>query len=165
MGSSRYRGTKGDEDKNCNYARRLALSTLSGSAYAAPVTPPGEEAGLNAAHPVPEGVYFVNIFGTGGDYVVDDKRSNLTFDVPVIFWATPWQLNFLGFTGRFEVIAAAPIIGNWGLLAALPTRACGANYTCRDFTAMYNPLLIGWLCLGFRRRLGLFELQRRLRPS
>ena len=73
----------------------MALSALSVSAYAAPVTPPGEEAGLDASHPIPEGVYFVNIFGTGGDYLVDDKRSNLTFDVPVAFWATPGSLTCL----------------------------------------------------------------------
>jgi hypothetical protein len=113
-----------------------ALALCGGAAYAAPVTPPGEEAGLNAANPVPEGVYFVNIFGSGGDYLVDDKRSNLTFDVPVILWSTPWQLNFFGFTGRFEVIAAAPLIGNVGIAALGPTD-CGL--ACRDYTAMYNP--------------------------
>ena len=114
-----------------------ALALCGGSAFAAPVTPPGEEAGLNAAPPLPEGVYFVNIFGTGGDYLVDDKRSNLTFDVPVILWATPWQPNFLGFTGRFEVVVAAPVIGNVGI-AQLPGTVC-ASGSCRDFTAMYNP--------------------------
>ena len=101
----------------------VALSALSYSAYAAPVTPPGEEAGLNAAAPLPEGVYFVNVFGSGGDYLIDDKRSNLTFDVPIIAWSTPWQ--FLN--GRFEVFAAAPIIGNLGIPGD------------RDITAMYNP--------------------------
>ena len=92
-----------------------ALALCGGSAYAAPITPPGEEAGLNAASPLPEGIYFVNVFGTGGDYLVDDKRSNLTFTVPIILWATPWQPNFLGFNGRFEVVAAAPVIGNVGI--------------------------------------------------
>jgi len=125
-----------------------ALALCCGSAYAAPVTPPGEEAGLNAAPVLPEGVYFVNIFGTGGDYLVDDKRSNLTFDVPVIVWATPWQLNLFGFTGRFEVIAAAPLIDNVGI-AQLPGTTCAGN-ACRDITAMYNPLLIA----GFAWDLG-----------
>ena len=118
-----------------------AMALCSGSAYAAPVTPPGEEAGLNASSPLPEGVYFVNIcFGTGGDYLIDDKRSNLTFDVPVILWATPWQPNFLGFTGRFEVIAAAPVIGNLGLacLNGSPI-PCGSSHVGRDYTAMFNP--------------------------
>ena len=92
-----------------------ALALGGGSAYAAPITPPGETAGINTATPLPEGVYFVNIFGSGGDYLVDDKRSNLTFDVPILAWSTPWQLNFLGFTGRFEVFAAAPVIGNVGI--------------------------------------------------
>lgn len=125
-----------------------ALALGGATANAASFTPPGEEAGLNAANPLPEGVYFVNIFGTGGDYLVDDKRSNLTFDVPVIAWATPWQLNFLGFTGRFEVIAAAPIIDNVGI-AQLPGTTCASN-TCRDFTTMYNPLVIA----GFAWDLG-----------
>jgi hypothetical protein len=116
----------------------MALGALSGSAYAAPVTPPGEEAGLNAAPPLPEGVYFVNIFGTGGNYLVDDKRSNLTFDVPAMVWATPWQLNLFGLTGRIEVIGAAPVIANLGLI----NRACEAADTCKDITAMYNPLLL-----------------------
>ena len=114
-----------------------ALAVGGGSAYAAPFTPPGEEAGLNAASPLPEGVYFVNIFGTGGDYLLDDKRSNLTFTVPIILWATPWQPNFLGFNGRFEVVAAAPVIGNVGI-AQLPGTTC-ASASCRDYTAMYNP--------------------------
>jgi len=140
-----------------------ALALWCGSAYAVPVTPPGEEAGLNAAPPVPEGVYFVNIFGTGGDYLplTDDKKSNLTFDVPVILWATPWQVNLLGFTGRFEVIAAAPIIDNVGVPYCGPTPAqprpaspaatsafpCGTlgnlgvapTLGGRDITGMYNP--------------------------
>ena len=110
-----------------------ALALCGGSAYAAPVTPPGEEAGLNGASPLAEGVYFINIYGTGGDYLVDDKLSNLSFNVPVIAWATPWQINLLGFTGRFEVIAAVPEIDNIGL--TFTHRAWR-----RDLTAMYNPL-------------------------
>jgi hypothetical protein len=117
-----------------------ALAVCGGSAYAAPVTPPGEEAGLNAASPIAEGVYFVNIFGTGGDYLLDDKRSNLTFDVPVILWATPWQPNFLGFTGRFEVIVAPPVIGNIGLACLDGSKVpCNSSHVGRDYTAMYNP--------------------------
>jgi hypothetical protein len=116
-----------------------ALALCCGSAYAAPITPPGEEAGLNAAPPVPEGAYFVNIFGTGGDYFVDDKRGNLTFDVPVILWATPWQVNFFGFTGRFEVIAAAPIIGNLGLPCIQSRGQCSSDGVGRDITEMYQP--------------------------
>ena len=130
-----------------------ASALCSGSAYATPVTPPGEEAGLNAANPVPEGVYFVNIIGTGGDYVFDDKKSNFTFDVPVIFWATPWQLNFLGFTGRLEMIFATPIVDNWGFACQnpLPTSVpCGATNVGRDFTAIYNPLAMA----GFAWDLG-----------
>ena len=79
--------------------------------------------------------------------MVDDKRSNLTFTVPIILWATPWQPNFLGFNGRFEVVAAAPVIGNVGI----PFCDCHADNPLRkrqgfapplggrDYTAMYNP--------------------------
>jgi hypothetical protein len=116
-----------------------ALALCGGAAYAAPVTPPGEEAGLNAASPIAEGVYFVNIFGTGGDYLVDDKRSNLTFTVPIILWATPWQPSFLGFTGRFEVVAAAPVIGNLGVACINSRDQCNSDGVGRDITAMYNP--------------------------
>jgi hypothetical protein len=130
----------------------VALGTMAlcgGSAYAAPITPPGEEAGLNAASPLPEGIYFINIFGTGGDYLIDDKKSNLTFNVPIVLWATPWQANFLGFTGRFELAVAAPEIGNVGIPYC---NNCGVNPLTgsssqgvppplggRDYTAMYNP--------------------------
>ncbi|MGO9809015.1 MAG: hypothetical protein ACLPKH_20175 [Rhodomicrobium sp.] len=114
-----------------------ALASCGGSAYAAPITPPGETAGINSATPLPEGVYFANVFGSGGDYLVDDKKSNLTFDVPILAWSTPWQLNFLGFTGRFEAFAAAPVVGNVGI-AASPGFTCTSD-TCRDFTAMYQP--------------------------
>ncbi len=116
----------------------LGAVVLCGSpAYAASFTPPGEEAGLNAAPPLPEAVYFVNIYGTGGDYFVDDKKSDLSFDVPVLLWATPWTPNFLGFNGRFEVVVAAPVIQNIGI-AQLPGTPCASN-TCRDFTTMFNP--------------------------
>jgi hypothetical protein len=151
-----------------------ALALFSGSAYATPFTPPGEEAGLNGANPLPEGIYFINIFGAGSDYLplTDDRKSNLTFDVPVIVWATPWQINLFGMTGRFEVIAAAPIIDNVGVPYCGPTPAQPrpaspaptAAYPCgtvgnlgvpptlgaRDFTAMYNPLLLA----GFAWDLG-----------
>jgi hypothetical protein len=136
-----------------------AIALCSGSAYATPVTPPGEEAGLNAANPLPEGVYFINIFGSGGDYLplTDDTKSNLTFTVPVIAWATPWQVNLFGFTGRFEAIAAAPVIGNVGVPYCGPVpaqaRIPSAAFPCgtvgnlgvpptlggRDITAIYNP--------------------------
>lgn len=128
-----------------------ALALCGSPVFAAPVTPPGEEAGLNGAPPLPEGVYFINIFGTGGDYLWDDKKSNLSFDVPVLAWATPWQLNFLGFTGRLEVIAAAPVVNNVGFACVNGSVVpCGATNVGRDFTAMYNPLLLA----GFAWDLG-----------
>ena len=123
----------------------IAFGALSGTAYATPVTPPGETAGLNTAAPLPEGAYFINIFGSGADYLplTDDKKSNLTFDVPIIAWATPWQVNFLGFTGRFEVIAAAPVIGNVGVPncgdACGPVTQVPPTLGGRDITAFYNP--------------------------
>ena len=116
-----------------------ALALCCGSAYAAPVTPPGEEAGLNAAAPLPEVAYFVNIFGSGGDYLVDDKRSNLTFNVPIIAWATPWELNLGNINGRFEVFAAAPVIANIGLACIQSRGQCTSDGVGRDVTAMYNP--------------------------
>ena len=116
-----------------------ATAFCKSPAYAAPLTAPGEEAGLNAAAPLPEGVYFVNIYGAGGNYLVDDKRSNLSFDLPTIVWATPWQINLLGFTGRFEVIATPPIVQNLGT-ACLPSLGqCISARLGRDFTAMFNP--------------------------
>ncbi|MGO9484878.1 MAG: transporter [Rhodomicrobium sp.] len=137
-----------------------ALAFYGSPAFAVPVTPPGEEAGLIEGAPLPEGVYFINIFGSGGDYLplTDDTKSNLTFTVPVIAWATPWQPNFLGYTGRFEVVVAAPVIGNVGVPYCGPTptttsRIPGPAFPCgtagnlgvpptlggQDITAMYNP--------------------------
>jgi hypothetical protein len=151
-----------------------AIAFCCGSAYAVPVTPPGEESGLNAASPLPEGLYFVNIYGTGGDYLplTDDKKSNLSFDVPVLLWATPWQANFFGFNGRFEVIVATPFIDNVGVPycgptpvaprpaspAATPAFPCGTRGNLgvpptlggRDITGWYNPLLLA----GFAWDLG-----------
>ena len=116
-----------------------ATAFCKSPAYAAPLTAPGEEAGLNAAAPLPEGVYFVNIYGAGGNYLVDDKRSNLSFDLPTIVWATPWQINLLGFTGRFEVIATPPIVQNLGTACLASLGQCISARLGRDFTAMYNP--------------------------
>ena len=84
-----------------------AIAFCGGSAYADSVTPPGEEACVMGSA-LPEGVYFINIYADGGYRGVDADKGTAHFDVPVIAWATPWQLNFLNFTGRFEVVAAAP---------------------------------------------------------
>jgi hypothetical protein len=102
----------------------MALSLISG-ATAASWTPPGEFTGINTAPPLPEGVYWVNVFSDGqlrGTPGASTGSTNLTFDVPAIAWSTPW--TFMG--GRIEVAAAAPFIAP----------ICGGGPCLTD---MYNP--------------------------
>jgi len=89
-------------------------------AYAAPFTPPGDTAGLALGAPLPEGVYFVDILAGGGYRGVDDKKSDLLFNIPVIAWSTPWTFfggRVWGYVTPPELSAGFPLCGT----------ACGPN--------------------------------------
>jgi hypothetical protein len=101
----------------------VALSTMAfaGGAYAGSQEPPGWTAGIALGAPLPEGAYFINNTSIGGWRGVDDEKSSLTINVPLIAWSTPWKV--LG--GRVEVLAAAPAIAG--------------GVGGRDYTEFYNP--------------------------
>ena len=56
----------------------MALSAMSGAAYASSITQPGEQAGLALGAPLPEGVYFesTDSYGTART-LGDDGRAGL----------------------------------------------------------------------------------------
>lgn len=114
----------------------MALSVISGTAYAGSVTQPGEVSGLALGAPLPEGVYFesTNSYGTnrGGG---DNAWSGLA--IPVIAWSTPW--TFLN--GRIEAYAAAPLIEAGQTIS--PNYVPGTPGPTGSFlSSIYNPALL-----------------------
>ncbi len=103
----------------------VALSTVAfaGGAFAGSQEPPGWTAGLALGAPLPEGAYFIDNASIGGWRGVDDTKSSLAINVPLIAWSTPWKV--LG--GRVEVLAALPEISG------------GVPQVSRDYTELYNP--------------------------
>jgi hypothetical protein len=102
----------------------VALSTVAfvGGAFAGSQEPPGWTAGIALGAPLPEGAYFINNTSIGGWRGIDDDKSSLVINVPLIAWSTPWKV--LG--GRVEVLAALPEIS-------------GGVPGDRDYTELYNP--------------------------
>ncbi|MGB7917787.1 MAG: transporter, partial [Rhodomicrobium sp.] len=82
----------------------MALSAMSGAAYARSITQPGELAGLALGAPLPEGVYFENTAGFGSARSLGDSGW-ADFSIPVVAWSTPWDF----FNGHIEAYAAAPV--------------------------------------------------------
>ncbi len=83
----------------------MALSAMSGAAYAAPLRSPVKRSAHALGAPLPEGVYFVNTGSYWRPDTWDDRGRTLTFDIPVIAWSTPWQLTSLA-NGRIEAYAS-----------------------------------------------------------
>jgi hypothetical protein len=104
----------------------IALSTMSGAAYAGSLTQPGETVGIAIGAPLPEGVYFVDT-GSYGSFRVLGDSSDALVNIPVLAWSTPW--TFLG--GRIEAYTAAPEV------------AVGRTPPNTAFiSAIYNPALL-----------------------
>ena len=103
----------------------MALSVISGTAYAGSVSQPGEVSGLALGAPLPEGVYFesTNSYGTNRG-AGDDAWAGLA--IPVLAWSTPW--TFLN--GRIEAYVAAPMI------------EAGQTIPGSFVSSMYNPALL-----------------------
>ncbi len=103
----------------------------SGAALAGSLTQPGETVGIALGTPLPEGVYFVTTGSDGGWRAVDDSKVDLTVNIPVIAWSTPW-IGFFG--GRIEGYVAVPELSYGGDGAAAPFN--------RSYMVMYNPALL-----------------------
>ena len=103
----------------------MALSALSGSAYASSITQPGETVGIAIGAPLPEGVYFVDTGSYGTARTVSDDGWALV-NIPVVAWSTPW--TFLG--GRIEAYVAAP------------QEVAGRSNPSLFFSSIYNPALL-----------------------
>lgn len=116
-------------------AAALALCGVAyTSADAASLEPAGWTAGVALGAPLPEGVYFINNASFGGWRGVDDDKSTLTIDIPLLVWSTPWTLPG---NGRIEGLFATPIIS--GNIPQLPT-AGYPGWAGRDYTELYNPV-------------------------
>ena len=81
----------------------MALSAMSGAAYAGSITQPGETVGYALGAPLPEGVYFATT-GSYGSFRNIGDSSDALVNIPVIAWSTPWEF----FNGRIEAYVAAP---------------------------------------------------------
>ncbi len=116
----------------------IALGAMaSGAAFAGSQEPPGWTAGLALGAPLPEGVYFINNASTGGWRGIDDDKSNLVINVPLIAWSTPWTIA----GARIEVLAAAPeISGGVPNVVEKNGAVYAPSWAGRDYTALYNPV-------------------------
>lgn len=119
----------------------LGLCGLSSAALAYTVTPPGERAGIDLATPLPEGVYFVDLAGVGGNRYSAAQNTGFDYNVPIIAWSTPW--NILG--AHIQVIAAAPEASvYYGNTSRIP----GVNNSVYA-RGIYNPFVAGQLAYNF----------------
>ena len=113
----------------------LALGGLSiSSVNAASLEPGGWTVGVALGAPLPEGVYFVNNASVGSWRGVDDDKSTLGIEIPLLFWSTPWTLPG---NGRVEVLLATPVIS--GNIPQLPQGGY-PGWAGRDYTEFYNPV-------------------------
>ena len=112
----------------------VALGTIAlcapGAANAGSLEPPGWTAGLALGGPLPQGAYFIDNASWGGWRGIDDSKSNLIINVPMLVVSTPWTLPG---GGRVEVLLAAPEVGG-----GLP-RIGSASWAGRDYDEIYNP--------------------------
>jgi hypothetical protein len=95
---------------------------LCAGASAGSLEPQGWTAGLALGGALPQGVYIIDNASIGGWRGVDDTKSSLFINVPVLAWSTPWTI----FGGRVEVLGAVPTIA-------------GGVPGDRDYTEFYNP--------------------------
>jgi hypothetical protein len=102
---------------------------MCAGASAASLEPPGWTAGLALGGALPQGAYLIDTVSIGGWRGIDDEKSSLVINVPVLAWSTPWTIA----GGRVEVLAAVPTIA--GGVPTLP----GASWSGRDYTELYNP--------------------------
>jgi hypothetical protein len=113
----------------------LGLCSLGNAAYAGSVTQPGETVGINLAAPLPEGVYFVNTASVGSNRgFVPSAGSNEGLTIPVIAWATPWEI--LG--GRIQFLVAQPALYSGSAYG-------GAHHSSTFAAGIYNPFLAGMI--------------------
>ena len=86
----------------------LALGGMgfaAGTANAGSVEPPGWTVGIALGGPLPEGVYFINNASAGGWRGVDDTKSTLGIDIPLLAWST--RMDASGRRARGGVVGRA----------------------------------------------------------
>jgi hypothetical protein len=95
---------------------------FASAASAGSLEPPGWTAGLALGGALPQGVYMIDTVSIGGWRGIDDDKSSLVVNVPVLAWSTPWTIA----GGRVEILATIPTIS-------------GGVPGDRDYTELYNP--------------------------
>ncbi len=132
---------------------------LAGIAQAGSLEPQGWTAGLALGTPLPEGAYFINNASVGGWRGIDDEKSNLVINVPLLAWSTPWTIA----GARIEVLLAAPEIAG-GVPDPVFSNGTAAHlpWSGRDYNEFYNPAGYRRRGLGSRPWLRLQRLHRRL---
>jgi hypothetical protein len=110
------------------------MAFATGVANAGSIEPPGWTAGVALGGPLPEGVYFINNASVAGWRGIDDTKSTLGIDIPLIAWSTPWALPG---GGHIEFLGGWPAIS--GGIPQLPP-AGDPSWAGRDYTQFYNPV-------------------------
>ncbi len=110
----------------------VAFSSLAfcAAANAGSLEPPGWTAGLALGAALPQGVYFIDNMSWGGWRGIDDSKSNLLINVPMLAWSTPWTV----FGGRVEVLGTVPEIAG-----GVPRTMSAEFWAGRDYDEIYNP--------------------------
>ena len=113
----------------------LALGVMAvGAANAASQEPVGWTAGLALGTPLPAGIYFIDTASVGGWRGIDDSKSSLAVNIPLIAWSTPWTLPG---GGHVEFLGGLPEIS--GGIPQLPQLGY-PSWAGRDYTELYNPV-------------------------
>lgn len=97
------------------------------AAYASPVTQPGEQVGLAAGFPLPEGIYAIDTFSVGrSDYRF---APDIGVNIPLIVWSSPYRI----FGAHIEPLLAVPSV--------FVSPRNPAPIPNRDASVFFNPII------------------------
>lgn len=84
----------------------LSVGMTATAAFAQTTTVPGEQVGLAAGAPLPEGIYALNTFTYRSPDGPNGTSTDTAVNIPVLVWSTPWKI----FDARIELAIAPPTV-------------------------------------------------------
>ncbi|MCJ2070462.1 transporter [Methylobacterium sp. J-030] len=108
-------------------AAAVSVACSVTAAQAAPVTQPGEQVGLAAGFPLPEGFYAIDTFSVGrSDY---RYAPDIGVNIPLIVWSSPYRI----FGAHIEPLLAVPSV--------FVSPHNPAPIPNRDASVFFNPII------------------------